>query len=280
MNPGPDYLSVGKSDLPLMYMVAGLCFSLALTVWTTLLILSRGNLFLIHFLMWLLLLFKTIQEFCNALTLHFVQTRGHPVGWNIVYYLFTFLNGSFMFIVILLIGAGWSLLKPFLQQREKKILTIVIPLQILSNIASIYLGESAPGTLAWVTWRDIFTLVDILCCAAVLFPLIWSIKNLRESAQEDGRLSFNMLKLKQFQHFYIVVVAYIYFSRIVVYLFDATVPYRLDWVSDLSQEVATCVFYVTSGYYFRPVPNNPYLAVSHYDEESEDEETASFGIVE
>ena len=278
-NPGPNFLSVGKSNLPLMFFSAGIIFALALILWSCLLYRSSGDRFVIHYLMLLLVLFKTLQEFFNALTLHFVQIRGYPVGWNVVYYLFTFLNGLLMFVVILLVGAGWSLLKPFLQPREKRILTIILPLQIVANIASIYVGSAAPGSMAWMTWRDIFTLVDIICCATVLFPLMWSLKNLRESAKDD-KMNFDLIKLKQFQHFYILVVSYIYFSRIVVYLLESTMPYRLDWVSVMSPELATFIFYVTSGYYFRPVPNNPYLTVSHFDEESEDEETASFGTVE
>ena len=262
-----------------MFLLAGIIFLLALILWSWFLFRSPGERFVIHFLMWLLLLFKTLQEFFSALTLNSIQKHGHPIGWDIAYYLFTFLNGLLMFVVILLIGAGWSLLKPFLQPREKRILTIVIPLQLVSNIAQIYVGESAPGSMAWLTWRDVFTLVDIICCATVLFPLMWSLKNLRESAKDD-KMNFDILKLKQFQHFYIIVVSYIYFSRIVVYLLDSTLPYRLAWVSVMSPELATFLFYFTTGYYFRPMPNNPYLTVSHFDEESEDEETASFGTVE
>ncbi|KAK1283314.1 hypothetical protein QJS10_CPB21g01021 [Acorus calamus] len=42
-------------------------------------------------------------------------------------------GGSFFFIVILLIGTGWS----FLQEREKKVLMVVIMLQVIDNIAAI-----------------------------------------------------------------------------------------------------------------------------------------------
>ena len=46
-----------------------------------------------------------------------------------------------LFTVIMLIGNGWSFLKPFLQDKEMKVLMIVIPLQVLANIASIVIGE-------------------------------------------------------------------------------------------------------------------------------------------
>ena len=36
-------------------------------------------------------------------------------------------------------------------------------------------------------------------------------------------LAQNLTKLRQFRHFYVVVVSYIYFTRIVIYLADSTV---------------------------------------------------------
>ncbi len=35
--------------------------------------------------------------------------------------------------------------------------------------------------------KDIFRLVDIICCGAILIPIIWSIKHLREASKSDGK---------------------------------------------------------------------------------------------
>jgi hypothetical protein len=43
------------------------------------------------------------------------------------------------------------------------------------------------------------------------------------------------------------VVAYIYFTRIVVYLLKSTAQYTLLWLSDAASELATLCFYVTTG---------------------------------
>jgi hypothetical protein len=45
---------------------------------------------------------------------------GDPEGWNIAFYFFTSMRGLFLFTVVVLIGTGWSFLKPFLNDREKK----------------------------------------------------------------------------------------------------------------------------------------------------------------
>lgn len=34
------------------------------------------------------------------------------------------------FVVLLLIGTGWSLLKPYLNEREKKVVLVVLVLQV------------------------------------------------------------------------------------------------------------------------------------------------------
>lgn len=43
------------------------------------------------------------------------------------------------------------------------------------------LSQTSPGSLEWLTWRDIFHLIDIACCCAILFPIVWSIRHLRQA---------------------------------------------------------------------------------------------------
>jgi hypothetical protein len=97
----------------------------------------------------------------------------------------------------------------------------------------------------------------------VLFPIVWSIRQLREAADVDDKAARVLGKLVLFRQFYIMVVAYIYFTRIIVYLLDATLQYKLIWLSDLSSEVATLVFYIACGLQFRPLAAgvNPYFAL-------------------
>ena len=40
------------------------------------------------------------------------------------------MKGATLFIVIVLIGSGWSFVKPFLSDRDKKIVMIILPLQV------------------------------------------------------------------------------------------------------------------------------------------------------
>ena len=71
--------------------------------------------------------------------------------------------------------------------------------QVFANIAIIITEEESPSEKAWFTWRDVFHLVDIICCCAILFPIVWSIKHLREASQTDGKAVRNLEKLTLFR---------------------------------------------------------------------------------
>ena len=95
----------------------------------------------------------------------------------------------------------------------------------------------------------------------------------RQAAEADGKAHNNLLKLQMFRRFYIMVIVYIYFTRIAVYLIEATVPFYMMWTGPLAHEIATLVFFIITGYQFRPAIDNPYLPVS-----SEDFEGKEYGL--
>eukprot|EP01090_Pellita_catalonica_P001659 TRINITY_DN1141_c0_g1_i1.p1 TRINITY_DN1141_c0_g1~~TRINITY_DN1141_c0_g1_i1.p1 ORF type:complete len:260 (-),score=27.62 TRINITY_DN1141_c0_g1_i1:145-897(-) len=216
--------------------------------------------FRIHHLLTLLILLKILALLFKAIEYHYKKSTGHPGGWAIAYYIFTGLKGITMFVVIALIGTGWTFVKPFLSERDKKIFLVVIPLQVISNVALAVIDETAPGSQGWITWKEVFRTVDIICCGAILVPIIWSIKHLRDAAQIDGKAMRNMEKLKLFRQFYLMVVTYIYFTRIIIYLMDATLPFSYSWIGNFFDEAATLAFWCATGYKFRPVINNPHFA--------------------
>ncbi|KAG1654192.1 hypothetical protein FOA52_004567 [Chlamydomonas sp. UWO 241] len=260
-----DYLSVGETELEVLYWVMFALFTVMTGVWCHVVWKNRAYSQRIHYLMALLGLFKGLTLMSQAIMVHFIERTGSADGWNIAFYIFTFFRGVLFFTVVVLIGTGWSYMKPFLGDREKRILMVVIPLQVFANIAIIVMDEEAPSVKDWFTWRDVFHLVDIICCCAILFPIVWSIKNLREASQTDGKAARNLEKLQLFRQFYVMVVVYIYFTRIVVYLLRNTVQYQYLWISEAADQLATLAFYVWVGVKFSPAEANPYLRV-HADE--------------
>lgn len=61
---------------------------------------------------------------------HYIAVTGHNTAWSVMFYIFSFAKCALMAIVTLLVGAGWSVLKPFLNDREKRILIIALALQV------------------------------------------------------------------------------------------------------------------------------------------------------
>ena len=124
------------------------------------------------------------------------------------------------------------------------------------NVALFYyqavLEETAPGSQMWLTWRDILHGLDIVCCCAILFPIVASIQHLRVASEVTGKGQANLAKLQNFRNFYGVVVAYIYFTRIAVFLIEATIPYDFLWLGNFFTEFGTFVFYVITGANFGP----------------------------
>lgn len=267
-NNGGNYLSAGEMPLPALYFMMALLFFLSGNFWVFILRKSKHPVFKIHYLMAVLIYLKSLSLMFHSINYHYIETKGeHVAAWAILYYVAHLLKGAVLFITIVLIGTGWTFIKHILADKDKKIFVIVIPLQVLANIAEIIIEESEEGDIEHKTWRDVLMLVDLLCCGAILFPVVWSIRHLQEASQTDGKAAINLRKLKLFRHFYIMIVCYIYFTRIIVCLLKITVPFQYEWLDEMFREMATYVFFVLTGYKFRPASANPYFAVSDDDDE-------------
>lgn len=68
----------------------------------------------------------------------------------------------------------------------------------------------------------------------------------------------------------ICVIAYIYFTRIGIDLLEAHIPYYMLWLGPCCNEITTLLFFVFTGYSFRPSLMNPYLSVPTEDDEHDE----------
>ncbi|XP_052364508.1 protein GPR108-like isoform X20 [Oncorhynchus keta] len=351
-NPG-GYLSAAEIPLPRLYIfMAGVFFIIAM-VWVYTLLKHRYSVFKIHWLMAALAFTKSISLVFHSINYHFINTEGHPIeGWAVMYYITHLsvwvmfqsgLKGALLFITLALIGTGWAFVKYILSDKEKKIFMIVIPLQVLANVAYIIIESTEEGSSEYALWKEVLFLVDLICCGAilfpviwsvycqkvlflvdlilfpviwsvycqeevlflvdlilfpviwsvycqeevlflvdlVLFPVIWSIRHLQEASSTDGKAAMNLEKLKLFRHYYVMIVCYIYFTRIIAILLKVTVPFQWQWCYEFLVEVSTLIFFVLTGYKFRPASNNPYLQLPLDEEDVEmDEVVTESGMLE
>ncbi|NWY28379.1 GP107 protein, partial [Pheucticus melanocephalus] len=265
-----SYLSAGEIPLPKLYISMALFFFLSGTVWIHILRKRRNDVFKIHWLMAALPFTKSLSLVFHAIDYHYISSQGFPIeGWAVVYYITHLLKGALLFITIALIGTGWAFIKHILSDKDKKIFMIVIPLQVLANVAYIIIESTEEGTTEYGLWKEILFLVDLLCCGAILFPVVWSIRHLQEASATDGKGKFYkdgaiVLMLSPFPS---QIVCYIYFTRIIAILIKIAVPFQWKWLYQLLDEMATLVFFVLTGYKFRPASDNPYLQLSQDDED-------------
>ncbi|XP_038064114.1 protein GPR107-like [Patiria miniata] len=271
MNAQGNYLSAGDIPLPMLFIMTSFVYFTSSCYWFIYLRQHKDDVFKIHYLMFLLAVLKTLSLMFHAMDYHFISLDGSPMeAFAILFYITYLIKGALLFLNIALIGSGWAFVKPILSEKDKKLFIIVIPLQVFANVAYIITDTSEEGESQYATWKAVFVLVDILCCGAILYPVIWSIRHLQEAATTDGKAAISLSKLKLFRHFYILVVCYIYFTRIIVYLLKVTVPFRYMWLDEFFFEIATYCFFVITAYKFRPGSDNPYLQIPSDDEDDMD----------
>ncbi|KAL0965124.1 hypothetical protein UPYG_G00277130 [Umbra pygmaea] len=302
----PDsFLSAGEIPLPKLYIIMSMFFFLLGTLWLHVLRTRSADVYKIHWLMAALPFTKSLSLIFHAIDYYYISNQGFPIeGWAVVYYITHLLKGALLFITIALIGTGWAFVKHILSDKDKKIFMIVIPLQVLANVAYIILESTEEGTTEYGLWKEVLFLVDLLCCGAILFPVVWSIRHLQEASATDGKAAINLAQLKLFRHYYVMVsvfyvilswtchaftitgtrtsavivethqafhcvqiVCYIYFTRIIAILIKFIVPFQWKWLYQLLDELATLAFFFLTGHKFRPASYNPYLLLSVEDED-------------
>ncbi|KAM5187796.1 protein GPR108 [Callospermophilus lateralis] len=265
----PDgFLSAAEIPLFKLYLIMSACFLAAGIFWVSVLCRNTYNVFKIHWLMAALAFTKSISLLFHSINYYFINSQGHPIeGLAVVHYITHLLKGALLFITIALIGSGWAFIKYILSDKEKKVFGVVIPLQVLANVAYIVIESREEGASDYGLWKEILFLVDLICCGAILFPVVWSIRHLQDASDTDGKVAVNLAKLKLFRHYYVMVICYVYFTRIIAILLRVAVPFQWQWLYQLLVEGSTLAFFVLTGYKFQPAGDNPYLQLPQEDEE-------------
>lgn len=123
-------------------------------------------------------------------------------------------------------------------------------LQVIANIADIIRMESELGALSHNLYYTIFIMIDLICCGAILFPIVWSIRHLQQAARCDGKSEESLRKLLLFRRFYIMMVCYIYCTRILVYIVDGIIDFRYCYWSTLLSNIGSAVLMIAVGKMF------------------------------
>lgn len=266
-----NYLSAGLMPLPQMYFVLSVMFFLLGCIWVNFIARQKEVALKIHYLMTVLVFAKSCSLLFRAINYHYIALAGQPVvTWAYLYYATRSLKGVLFFITLALIGSGWSFIKHILSDKDKKIIIFIVALQVIAHVAEIVLDQSTEGEIFNEFWAQLCSIVDLFCCVAILYPISWSVKHLEEASRTDGKAAINLKKLELFKRFYIISTIYIYVTRIVTFVFLSMLTFRYSWLAELVTEVSTLIYFVITGYYFQPMPTNPYLLLSSDNDLEED----------
>ena len=89
---------------------------------------------------------KSLSLFFHGVNYHEIETNGYHIeSWAVLYYITHLLKGGLLFFTIVLIGSGWAFVKHVFTDKEKRVLIVVLPLQVLANVAYIIIEESEEG---------------------------------------------------------------------------------------------------------------------------------------
>lgn len=281
-----SYLTAGEMPLPHLFLYFSISYFVLTIFWlnnTKNIVGGEGGsysgggrptVYAIHHLMSCVLILKTSSMFFESIRYHFIRVNGHAALWSIMYYITVLLGGFLLFTVLLLLGSGWSFFKSVLKPREKRIVLVVLVLQVINNLALILMNAETQGERFYNDWRAILHLFDILCCCAVLVPIVWQINELEKDAEagdnESGDSALTLAKVQLFRSFYLLVVGYIYFTRVAVFLFASTLKYEHTWMQSCFTELGTLTFFVAVGMKFRPISEQFYLKVPNDNVETMD----------
>ncbi|PON91243.1 Lung seven transmembrane receptor-like [Trema orientale] len=139
-NNARNYLSVGHSAIPRVYLLFSLTHAMVAAVWIYLLYKKRPGVLRIHLFMLVVLIAKVLKLVYDSADMFYIKHNGRALG--VVDHAFllclfkfvTFFQGITHFTILALINSGWLFLKPYLQLKDKTILIILFLFQIVATV--------------------------------------------------------------------------------------------------------------------------------------------------
>jgi G protein-coupled receptor 107 len=82
-----------------MVQVGFVLFTVAASMWAVLILRAGREAHRLHWLMLVLVVFKALTLLSQAGMYHLIRLTGEPEGWNVAFYIFTFMRGILFFVV-------------------------------------------------------------------------------------------------------------------------------------------------------------------------------------
>ncbi|KAI9018031.1 lung seven transmembrane receptor-domain-containing protein [Phycomyces nitens] len=259
INPGNNHLSAGDTPLYKVYGTVFIGYLVLSIYWLSLIVQKDTKVFRAHWLMLLLVMSMSFNKALQSAKYYYMKIGLLSNGWRIGFYVFAFIKGFLSILIIVLLASGWIFIKPFLSSKDKRVISILVPLQILANVAAAIQSEATIKYTEWTLWTAVLSLADILACGVVLWTILQTRKHLGVASSADGKELGILKKYELWSSLYIVGLVYVYITRIFVQLLQVSLPFRyVNWLGIAVGELATLLFFGFIG----PSLNNPYMGLS------------------
>ena len=260
-----NYASLGDRPLGSVYLLFCIYFVGLVVAWLRQMTGKSPNAKRVHHIVLILLLVEAATFMIETFRQFRFAATGDRKEWDRFSYQVLALKGirlAYAAAVLLGLGPMWSSAKAFLSDNDKIVLMCVLPLQVGVNVVIAVLGATSEDAWWWGQLLDVLRFVDVMCVLALLLPLVWSMRNLREAAEREplheAKAALALQRVRVFRAFYMVVIVYIYVTRVALRLAAESVPFDMAWVSKL-RELCAALLYMCICYAFKPGSAcNPY----------------------
>ncbi|KAF8006843.1 hypothetical protein BT93_K0993 [Corymbia citriodora subsp. variegata] len=236
-NGSKDYLLNGQSRLILLFIVFSFAFFFLSVLWAYSCYCNMESTNWVHLLITGLINVKTLSLICAGLDMYFVKLTGtHHVISSL--------------IIMASIIIGFFFFKPFLQEKEAKVLIVAIMLQVLPNLAFpfvVTMGDARSGVMV------LLASMSMVCTYTFLVTVGRSIWLLRKAAKTDEKAGMRLANIKEFALYYVLAIGYLYVSAMVAYDLRIVMAYEYHWVSNAVEEGVNLRIFLVMLSLFRPV---------------------------
>ncbi|CAA0833134.1 Unknown protein [Striga hermonthica] len=177
----------------------------------------------------------------------------------------------FAFVVVL-IGSGWSIYRPVLQDFHKRIVSIAVSLQISSSVCFVLMRGVGPSSGSYKNWVVTYYVLDFLCCVAMVLPVLGG-----DSAEKhvvgpgrsktEGKEAKALMHERVFGNFELALYGYVGSTRIGIFVMRCFGGHGIWYATIVLEMTVELAFYLVVYYMFWPNERYDYVAPDSRDDE-------------
>nr|GMD95040.1 protein GPR107-like [Ipomoea batatas] len=269
-----NYLSDGSGLLPSIFFASTMAYSLLFLWWAIHCHhYNRKATKTIHILMAALLISRALDSLCLSLEQETIKRTGSPHGWQFLLYFLHTIRSLLLVLVVLLIGAGWTVLKPFVHKEGQAALALGMLVQIVSSVMYILKWETGLFVDGYFAYTILLFILDFVSCWLLLLPIGSTMRELKRNADTEGKAARSLEMLKCFRNLFVGIFVYILITRVALSILKfkaSTNGWRDRWVLiTVVEQVINVVCFWGIFFMFRPTTrrdDNPFVATEHDEE--------------